>query len=212
LSKAREKARAIACINNLKQCGTAVIMYAGDNDDHLTPGNDGTAEANYKTMDPFTPATIYTGNQSLWRTNYAESYPYCNFGLNFAGGYLSGASGKNVVFCGPASAQYANPLNPPSAYWMRCMTYNYIGGMTWRTYANGDGTHPERERQRITTTKPGAHIMRCSMVGAATKEVEVSVHGKNVANCLYADGHAEAKTPDQSLFYTSGNKILAFDN
>ncbi|MDO9574459.1 MAG: DUF1559 domain-containing protein [Candidatus Contubernalis sp.] len=35
LSQAREKARATQCINNLKQMGLAVAMYAGDNNDIL---------------------------------------------------------------------------------------------------------------------------------------------------------------------------------
>jgi len=37
LGKAREKARAIACINNLKQVGLAVSFYADDNNDQLIP-------------------------------------------------------------------------------------------------------------------------------------------------------------------------------
>ena len=37
LSKAREKARAISCINNMKQLGLGFILYADDNDDWLPP-------------------------------------------------------------------------------------------------------------------------------------------------------------------------------
>ena len=37
LSKAREKARCIRCVNNLKQLGTTMIMYADDNDDFYVP-------------------------------------------------------------------------------------------------------------------------------------------------------------------------------
>ena len=37
LSKAREKARAISCVNNLKQIGTGLIMYCNDFDDFLPP-------------------------------------------------------------------------------------------------------------------------------------------------------------------------------
>lgn len=37
LSKAREKARCISCVNNLKQLGTTMIMYADDNDDFYVP-------------------------------------------------------------------------------------------------------------------------------------------------------------------------------
>jgi prepilin-type N-terminal cleavage/methylation domain-containing protein/prepilin-type processing-associated H-X9-DG protein len=41
LSKAREKARTITCAGNLKQFGTAWIMYAGDHDDEVLSFNDG---------------------------------------------------------------------------------------------------------------------------------------------------------------------------
>src|SRR5262245_9061630 len=36
LSKAKEKAKRIGCINNLKQLGLGSLMYAHDNDGHLT--------------------------------------------------------------------------------------------------------------------------------------------------------------------------------
>ena len=35
LSKAREKARAISCVNNLKQCSLGAVMYAGDNNGQM---------------------------------------------------------------------------------------------------------------------------------------------------------------------------------
>jgi prepilin-type N-terminal cleavage/methylation domain-containing protein/prepilin-type processing-associated H-X9-DG protein len=34
-AQAREKARAIACVSNMKQVGMAMLMYAQDNDEHL---------------------------------------------------------------------------------------------------------------------------------------------------------------------------------
>lgn len=37
LGKARETAKGIACLNNLKQWGLATQLYAGDNDDYLPP-------------------------------------------------------------------------------------------------------------------------------------------------------------------------------
>lgn len=39
LSKARDKARAIACSSQMKQVGTAVFMYANDNNDYLPTYN-----------------------------------------------------------------------------------------------------------------------------------------------------------------------------
>jgi len=51
LSKAREKARAISCINNLKQVGTNLMVYALDNEDYVK-------------------APAYLGPQWLWLNIY----------------------------------------------------------------------------------------------------------------------------------------------
>jgi len=63
LSKAREKARAVSCINNLKQCTMFGIIYANDNNDsiHFLHGN-----------------TPY--NQLLWCMVNGKSIQGTNFG------------------------------------------------------------------------------------------------------------------------------------
>src|SRR5437762_11676423 len=48
-AQAREKARGIACMNNMKQIGTAISLYVGDNDDTLffrTNNNENKTRAN----------------------------------------------------------------------------------------------------------------------------------------------------------------------
>ena len=40
MAKAKDKAKAIACVSNNKQIGLAMMMYVGDNNDYLTPLND----------------------------------------------------------------------------------------------------------------------------------------------------------------------------
>ena len=37
LTQARERARAISCVSNLKQLGTAQLLYAQDYQNHITP-------------------------------------------------------------------------------------------------------------------------------------------------------------------------------
>jgi len=39
LSQAREKARSISCMSNVKQMGLAMAMYTGDSEDHYPPGS-----------------------------------------------------------------------------------------------------------------------------------------------------------------------------
>ena len=67
LAKAREKARQISCISNMKQLGLANAMYADDNDDTTIPFN--YSCASYQTPN----GTTWTGGALLWHT---LAYPY----------------------------------------------------------------------------------------------------------------------------------------
>jgi prepilin-type N-terminal cleavage/methylation domain-containing protein len=49
-AQAREKARATACLSNLKQTGTALIMYLQDYDETNPPRNDNTQDFNNPTV------------------------------------------------------------------------------------------------------------------------------------------------------------------
>jgi prepilin-type N-terminal cleavage/methylation domain-containing protein/prepilin-type processing-associated H-X9-DG protein len=60
LSLAKEKARSISCMNNLKQIGTGLIMYSDDNNDFLVP-----AEYDVRHGAKFQegwPTLLYNGN------------------------------------------------------------------------------------------------------------------------------------------------------
>ncbi len=99
LSRAKEKARAVACLNNLKQWGTATHLFAGDNQDFLpkdgTPNGTSVDEGwyidlprvlglpTYREMPWRTNATIDPG-RSIWicpanprRSNCNNLFHYC---------------------------------------------------------------------------------------------------------------------------------------
>lgn len=59
LSMAKERARGISCVNNLKQIGTAIVMYADDSSDYLVP-----AEYNLRNGSPYEegwPTILFNG-------------------------------------------------------------------------------------------------------------------------------------------------------
>ena len=72
LAKAKDKAKSIACVNNNKQIGLAMIMYVGDNNDFLPPLNDknfATHSTNwwYKIMDNGNYITSSAQANNVWR-------------------------------------------------------------------------------------------------------------------------------------------------
>ena len=72
LAKAKDKAKQIACTNNSKQIGLAMMMYVGDNNDFLPPLNDknfATHSTNwyYKILDSGNYLTSSAQSNSVWR-------------------------------------------------------------------------------------------------------------------------------------------------
>ena len=68
LSKAREKAREISCVNNLKQVGVYIQMYAHDNNDTVPGYNAG------KMYFPDSSASsLWPWSTALWQGGYVET-------------------------------------------------------------------------------------------------------------------------------------------
>ena len=194
LNQAREKGRSANCMGNLKQNAQAAILYAGDNNDYITPGN------TYKfDRDPYDPTLVYNGADNAYKDQYsATAGKYVNFGLNIEGKYLGG---NGTFHCSTTKPKYNNSTWK-NLYWEGAMTYSYIGGLTWQAYG-------AKTRMRAKDN-PGAVIMRCIIV-AGTKEQNLNIHTRGKANCAYLDGHAEAKAPAMDK-YNGGNYPRAFDN
>jgi len=72
LAKAKEKAKSIACVNNNKQIGLAVMMYVSDNNDTLPPLNDKNFASHttnwwYKALDTGNYITSSSQSNNVWR-------------------------------------------------------------------------------------------------------------------------------------------------
>ena len=193
LQKARESGRSASCLNNLKQIGTAMDMYAGDFEDHFIPGcnnmNAGknetwaaiiasTAICKYIPVDPLVcpSAPLYLGRR-LWnnihtRNDYA--WTYISYGYNFM--WLGGAHarfGGTIEQGKPTKRTRSKQLSKLIAF---ADTINTAKGGT-PTEADGSLTGNAFMYAVINTTStPG---------GTAWPR-----HGANSLNAAYADGHA----------------------
>ena len=196
LSKAREKARSIACVNNLKQLGLADALYAGDNRDNLVAfhiytfayGNRFGTNENF----PF-PRLMVNGYVGSGKTTYASltvadkrSVFKCPSDThNFDGTTMNGAVSYFWIYISetPGSATSAT------------LRYKLPGGITTDEIAKG-------YRAILARDPAGACIMgdicsgQASYYGFGTWNdvtAKAQNHLDNTTNGVYMDGHCASK-------------------
>ena len=199
LSKAREKAEEVACINNMKQNTLGCISYAGDYKEFIPP-------VNYSAMqqDPF-QAALYTGQRSYIRSTYSEEDRYCvSYGLLISNRYVPG--GK-TFYCAVAKKKYSLSPSVGTAFWKLSGTYEYCGGlMTWNSATTTLG-----KARRKLSDPPGAYILYCTVGTFSKKEKLYNIHRKGALNTAYLGGAVLSKYPDM-LMWENGNYYKALDN
>ena len=206
LSKARQKAKDIACTNNLKQIGLAFHLYTDAHDDYLVPGRqdkttgsiwfyvlarDGQYGVQFRTTGS-TPFRCPAEKVQLG-TNGANSFPYTHYGINgFICGDATSKSGDNYRKLFQTTA-----FQEPSKMRLCADTYRVNGfAVMYPCYAGW----------RHAGVDPRDPLLKnCQVDGS-------DVPSGNRANMLFVDGHVVAMTkPEMQMFpdwgFGSGNSF-----
>ena len=198
LNMAREKARAISCTSNLKQIGTAFLMYTNDNE-----------------------GTIFPGSEPWSATS--KSWTYTVPGRGFLLPYMPGLKNKSAAALGWVGRNGGSAVRSS----MACPSVSTAEGMSLSGNTNGQGVftygynfmigydsnaYHSTEKRKIARYKkptrtvwlgdinvadaPGgskAGAMDSTAVWASDNYGVQFRHG-SMANFLFADGHTKAKS------------------
>ena len=193
LNKARDKAHSITCLNNLKQNGLALHVYAGDFGGYFP-------SVNYSnlTEDPYVPDAIYTGSTKQYRTDWGTTnFDNCiGIGLLLKNKYLNSVK----TFSCPIGKRLYDHPSQHGLYWDKYTTYYYCGGL----YLNSWNIP-----RRIKTGDYSGAVLLFDWEFEAAYRNTFRIHGGKL-NALYLDGHAEHVKP-QITDWANGSYITALD-
>jgi prepilin-type N-terminal cleavage/methylation domain-containing protein/prepilin-type processing-associated H-X9-DG protein len=210
LSKAKAKALHINCISNFKQSGTAVHMYAGDNDDWLPPGPAPSAVAGLdQTQSPaYGTANAYKKYLPYYLVSYM-SLPAPSatpqIGRVFVcPAYDRGMPANSSAGYVPSSDKYENAFAYSSLRNTNTSTYR-IEFLPFGKQSTGERSHKLSEIKNpsdvwaladfdwLCVANPGS--LGSGSTGRPKSESvsRVPVHGKT-RNFLYFDGRAGSKS------------------
>ncbi len=187
LNAAREKARSINCTSNLKQIGTAFLMYAGDYQDQFLAHWSGTNSNGkirwYETgRNHSSPLVDYMPN--LKRDNYAPIGGIQTYG---------GQRHRSPMIC--PSVPNSNKFD--TGEWTQLFTYgysHYVGG-------NGNAENEDPMARKLSKYKKPSRTMLVTDIEneypaafyhSTIDKGSITPRHNGSANALFSDGHVSA--------------------
>lgn len=141
LRNAQESARTSTCLNNLKQVGTALLIYAGDSDDWLGPINTANLSPSFTMFDylprrGYLPTKLYPHPTVGW-TNGVDVFR-CPTVQRRYGGRLwhRNESTAGQYQCNYSSTQLCGYMNPANVF------QNYRANAYWGPYRITEVSNP----------------------------------------------------------------------
>jgi prepilin-type N-terminal cleavage/methylation domain-containing protein len=129
LAAAKQRAKKIACVNNLRQIGIGMVMYAGDNNDYLLPAHNNGTVAN--------PVFVQVGLINV------QAQETKQLGLD-----VTQTNGNSIWAC-PSLNGAGLPV-PNGAQWN--ISYQYFGGIS--KWINPIYTGPSASPVKYAQAKP----------------------------------------------------------
>ena len=192
LAKAKEKASRTACLNNLKQAGTAAMLYLGDYQDRFPPP--GAADASGNWFD----------TQFAWLGNRTGSPGGAYYQLDATRRYLNSYIGKysptsevQVARCpsdkasGPAASGSYYYFNNGSSYGANCPIDSTYNALTTTTGVESCRASDIKSAVRmVILAEMGCYRVAWDGTDATPEEYRHAKFPTPNWNATFADGHA----------------------